>query len=258
MANFAVAASQKTIEKANQIMETYAQDGDKKEDTLLRILEIAESESVKGTHPELLPNLKAVDKTITVLIQQINGIVSGQDHKIEEINKYLEKALEEKAVAVETANKATQEADTKVKECSEALEKALEQLKQAQDAAKASQALADEKTATNEFLTKQLQDAKEETKAYKKLQADYAELKDSYKEQETNNKILEQKLQDAKESARSNLKEQIKTVKAEMNLEKEQAITAREKELEKQIRSLEIEKAKLEAKLESYTKQEEK
>ena len=32
MANFAVAASQETIEKANKIMEIYAQNGDKKED----------------------------------------------------------------------------------------------------------------------------------------------------------------------------------------------------------------------------------
>ena len=53
MANFAVAASPETIEKANRIMEMYAQDGDKKEDILLRILNLAESESVKGTHPEL-------------------------------------------------------------------------------------------------------------------------------------------------------------------------------------------------------------
>ena len=49
MANFAVAASPETIEKANKIMEIYAQNGDKKEDTLLRILDLAEAESVKGT-----------------------------------------------------------------------------------------------------------------------------------------------------------------------------------------------------------------
>lgn len=60
MANFVVAASPETIEKANKIMEIYAQNGDKKEDTLLRILDLAEAESVKGTHPALEPNLKAI------------------------------------------------------------------------------------------------------------------------------------------------------------------------------------------------------
>ena len=96
MANFAVAASPETIEKANRIMEMYAQDGDKKEDILLRILDLAESESVKGTHPELEGSLRAVDGTIGVLIKQINGIVAGQDSQLSELKKRLEAALEAK------------------------------------------------------------------------------------------------------------------------------------------------------------------
>ena len=70
MANFAVAASPETIEKANKIMEIYAQNGDKKEDTLLRILDLAEAESVKGTHPALEPNLKAIEKTLGSLLNR--------------------------------------------------------------------------------------------------------------------------------------------------------------------------------------------
>ena len=50
MANFAVAASNDTIERANRVMELYAQDGDEKEDILNRIFDLAESESVRGTH----------------------------------------------------------------------------------------------------------------------------------------------------------------------------------------------------------------
>ena len=69
MPTFAVAASLETIERANKVMELYYQEGDKKEDTLIRILDLAESESIKGTHPELEGALKSVDATIGTLIK---------------------------------------------------------------------------------------------------------------------------------------------------------------------------------------------
>ena len=71
MANFAVAAGIDTIERANKVMELYAQEGDKKEDILNRILDLAENEAVRGTHPELEESLRAVDATVTTLIKQI-------------------------------------------------------------------------------------------------------------------------------------------------------------------------------------------
>ena len=124
MANFAVAASNETIEKANKIMELYAKEGDKKEDVLLRILSIAEKESVKGTHPELESSLNAIDGTIATLIKQINGIVAGQDMQIEELKSAVEKALEEKQTAMEQA---------RIKEC-KAEEKILEADRMVKDA----------------------------------------------------------------------------------------------------------------------------
>ena len=91
MANFAVAVSHETIEKANRVMEMYTQEGDKKEDILLRIISIAEKESIRGTHPALEGSLKAVDSTISTLIKQINGIVAGQDGQIQDLKEKLNK-----------------------------------------------------------------------------------------------------------------------------------------------------------------------
>ena len=109
MANFAVAASPETIDKANKVMSTYARDGEKKEDTLLRILNLAEAEYIKGTHPELEESLKSVDATITTLIKQINGIVAGQDNRLAELKKKLDSALDEKKTALETTKAWTEE-----------------------------------------------------------------------------------------------------------------------------------------------------
>ena len=75
MPNFAVACSVEGKEKADSILKTY-QDalGGKQEDALMRIMELANSEFIRGTHPELEKNLRAVDATISTLIKQINQL----------------------------------------------------------------------------------------------------------------------------------------------------------------------------------------
>ena len=75
----------------------------KEEDILNRIFDLAESESVRGTHPELEESLRTVDATIGTLIKQINGVVAGQDTRIEDLKEKLNQAIEEKQAALEQA-----------------------------------------------------------------------------------------------------------------------------------------------------------
>ena len=56
--------------------------GEQQENAILRILDIAESDNIRGTHPELEGPLLAVEATISTLIKQLNGIAVGQDAKI--------------------------------------------------------------------------------------------------------------------------------------------------------------------------------
>ena len=95
--------------------------GEKKEDTLLRILDLAEAESVKGTHPALEPNLKAIEKTLGSLLKQINGIVAGQDIQLAEAKEKLDSAIEEKNSALEQAKKETEEAQLKAQTAEETI-----------------------------------------------------------------------------------------------------------------------------------------
>ena len=83
MGTFGVSAGASTLEFADKVMELYARAGDKKEDTLLRILKAAEAQSLKETHPELKSTLIGIDETIKVLVEQINGIVAGQDAHVD-------------------------------------------------------------------------------------------------------------------------------------------------------------------------------
>lgn len=48
--------------------------GEQQENAILRILDIAESDNIRGTHPELEGPLLAVEATISTLIKQLNGI----------------------------------------------------------------------------------------------------------------------------------------------------------------------------------------
>ena len=62
------------------------------ENTLIKIMNIAERESLKGTHPEL----STVDNTIATLVKQLNGVVSGQDLVLKDYKERLEIALKDK------------------------------------------------------------------------------------------------------------------------------------------------------------------
>lgn len=125
MANFAIAARESTIERANKVLEMYAKDGDgKKEDTLIRILEIAEREYLKGTHPEISDKLEDIDKTISILMQQIGTVVTSQDNQISVLTKDLDAAVTAKNEAVAVAEAAKKEADERIEAAEERLKKA--------------------------------------------------------------------------------------------------------------------------------------
>ena len=225
MANFAVAASPETIEKANKIMEIYAQNGDKKEDTLLRILDLAEAESVKGTHPALEPNLKAIEKTLGSLLKQINGIVAGQDIQLAE------------AKAIRERNDA--------------------------------RAIANEKTASNDLLLKQMSDMKESLSAYKSLQEQYKSLQDNFASLQADLKAKNTELSNQKKefesslnAAQADFERQKETLQIQAALATEQAVIAKERELHKeyqeQLRQADKENAKLSIQIEQLQKHIEK
>ena len=318
MANFAVSASPEAIEFTNKIMDMYAQEGDKKEDTLLRIMNLAEKESVKGTHPELEESLKTVDSTITTLIKQINGIVAGQDSQLTELKKKLDEAIEEKRTALETAKvqadaatARTEAADIAIKQAASdvdlakmqalaeinvakkdaaiAVERANTERDQALRERDDARTIADEKTASNDLLMRQMSAMEADTAAYKDLQVKYGDLQNNYsvlvEKAKDDARTAAEKLKDAqrdiseakKETERiqsmlttynkdkddllsenKDLKNRIialeqEAVKAavEAELVTEKAIITKEREMQAKIREADKENAKLQAILET-------
>lgn len=260
MANFAVAASQETIEKANKIMEIYAQNGDKKEDTLLRILDLAEAESVKGTHPALEPNLKAIEKTIGTLIKQINGIVAGQDTQLAEAKEKLDTALEEKKAGIRAGKKETEEAANKnsdrrrnykqpkidittaastaqaeiaaIKQQAKIdIEAANHKCEQAIRERDDARTIANEKNASNDLLLEQMSDMKQDLAAYKSLQEQYKSLQDSFAFLQADLKAKDTELSNQKKesetslnAAYSDFERQKETLQVQAALATEQAV----------------------------------
>lgn len=209
MANFAVAASMETIERANKVMEMYARTGDKKEDILIRILELAESESIKGTHPELESSLKSVDGTIGVLIKQINGIVAGQDSQMAELKGKLDAAIEEKRNALEQAKKKSEEAQLRAETAEQTIRQASADIEEARAKAQTlvqvaekeaatvvekanlerdqairerddARTIAAEKTSSNDLLMRQMATMEQDVTAYKCLQETHKQLLEAY------------------------------------------------------------------------------
>lgn len=256
MANFAVAASNDTIDRANKIMELYARPGDKKEDILIRILNIAASESVKGTHPDLEPHLRDIDTTITTLIKQINGIVAGQDHKIDQLNEELNSAFEEKQSAIESANRLIDEARSKSAAADIAMKQAADDIEAAHSKAQSdieaieaekntaiekfcserdqairerddARTIAAEKTASNELFAQQIRELKDKLIEFKDLQKSYQSLENTY----------------------TTLQKKFDTAQLQSELDKERAVMAKERELreefQQQLREADKENATL-------------
>lgn len=268
MANFAVAASAETIELATKIMELYAREGEKKEDTLLRILKVAENEAVKGTHPELEGSLNAANATIATLIKQINGIVAGQDAQILELKKRLDEALEEKRNALENAkvqtdvalemqeeakasitqatidcelarNEAQEKIEAIQKDTAMQVEKANMERDQAIRERDDARTIAMEKVENNDLLMRQLNTLEKTIKEYKEQQEINAKTQEKLTKE---NNELKEEINDLKREA----------VKAalETELAIEKAAYAKEREMQAQLREADKENAKLSAMIE--------
>ena len=106
-----------TQERLQKLIDQYRNEADQRRDqqenALIRILDIVESESTRGTHPALEPSLISIDSTISTLIKQVNGIVSGQDSEIEELKKRLDGAILERQAMADSVKSALQEIEVK-------------------------------------------------------------------------------------------------------------------------------------------------
>ena len=211
MPNFAVACTPEGKEKADGVLRKFQDSiGGKQEDALLRIMDLADSEHVRGTHPEMEESLRSVDATVTTLIKQINGIVAGQDATILQLRKRIDEAVSEKNAAVAEAEAKVAEANKAIEEANQAAEKAVvegaaaarsmrENIDRAQNEAQAAidkaeaaasraeqerddaRVIADEKTKSNDMLLGQLQAAQEGLDAYKTLQEEHRKLQEEYR-----------------------------------------------------------------------------
>lgn len=204
-----------TQERMQKVLESYKNSADdrrdQQENALIRILEIAENEVVRCTHPELEKSLLSVEETISTLIKQINGIATGQDGRIAALQENLNATIEEKQETQEKAQKAISAAQAKMQEASEIIKKAEEDSKVAQADAKAqidamqqateakvqrmqndleqanrerddARALAEEKSSSNNLLLKQMASMEADVTAYKELLEDHKKLQANHSE----------------------------------------------------------------------------
>ena len=241
MATFAVACSDEALETANRIMAMYTRDDEKKESTLLRIMNLAESESTKGTHPELEGALTGVESTIVTLIKQVNGIVAGQDSQIEDMKRKLDAAIAEKREALDAAKEQTKAAQEKMADADAAVRKAEEDIALAKEQAAMeverarnecdqaarerddAKTIASEKSASNDLLMRQMADMESDREAYKALQEVHGRLMEEYasfrETSKDNARETAEKLKDAVREAAEKQKESEKIQSALSSLQ---------------------------------------
>ena len=232
--------------------------GEQQENAILRILDIAESDNIRGTHPELEGPLLAVEATISTLIKQLNGIAVGQDAKISRLQEALNAAITEKEQAIakaqidmDRAQQNTDLANRLQKEAMDTMNKAeedaaaqIEAIKKETTAQKVmsekehacrerddARTIANEKTASNDLLLKKMTGMEADLEKYKDLQEQYKELQDKF----------------------SALQSQLNESKLRAEIDKERAVMDKEREMQERIREADRENAKLQAKIEQLS-----
>lgn len=262
---FGLKLSIETQEAFKDVLEKFKHENDPKgkeqEEALRRIIELAGSEAVRVMHPDLAPALSIIEQTLSTLVHQINGVVSAQDTRISSIAAKMEQTAAERDQALIQSKQIADRAAETEKIANEHVTKAFTARDEAEAKAQAeiatakkemiykveiataerdraiqerddARSIATETKAQNAILTQQLTSLKDLGAQYTELQQKYAELEKTY-----NNTLSE-----IKETA---IRQEYEVEKATMTLEKN--IRA---EYEKQIRTYEIEIAKLQAKLE--------
>jgi len=233
--------------------------GEQQENAILRILDIAESDNIRGTHPELEGPLLAVEATISTLIKQLNGIAVGQDAKISRLQEALNAAITEKEQAIakaqidmdraqqntdlanrlqkeamDTMNKAEEDAAAQIeaikKETTAQIEKVMSEKEHACRERDDARTIANEKTASNDLL-KKMTGMEADLEKYKDLQEQYKELQDKF----------------------SALQSQLNESKLRAEIDKERAVMDKEREMQERIREADRENAKLQAKIEQLS-----
>ena len=233
--------------------------GEQQENAILRILDIAESDNIRGTHPELEGPLLAVEATISTLIKQLNGIAVGQDAKISRLQEALNAAITEKEQAIakaqidmdraqqntdlanrlqkeamDTMNKAEEAAaqiEAIKKETTAQIEKVMSEKEHACRERDDARTIANEKTASNDLLLKKMTGMEADLEKYKDLQEQYKELQDKF----------------------SALQSQLNESKLRAEIDKERAVMDKEREMQERIREADRENAKLQAKIEQLS-----
>ena len=177
MPTFGIDVSESTKKKANEVLDKYKRPEDRgKEAALLRIMEFAESEIVKGTHPALEPALISVEGPISTLIKQINGIVSGMDSRFDELEMSYNTALRERDQANQQFMQMKKDLAETKKKAEEEVKIANASMKMAQEESKSAKALANEKSENNYLLLRQMKDMEAKANKYDALMAEIKQL----------------------------------------------------------------------------------
>ncbi len=270
MSTFAVNASDETIAKLSGIMDIFAQEGEKKADTLQRIFAIASKHVDGETMQAGGVDVAALDASLENIRAMFVAAVSGREQIVENCNARIAEIRDRKdrleadlQAKITAAEEARAQAEKKEKAAAQAEAQALKEAEAAKKAAETNAALAAEKDRTILTLTKK-QDA----------DAPIASLTAQIKAQKENyeriiadeKKASERALNDARKDAETQVRElqaqmdrAVSDVQKDAALAQEKAVADAVREIrdkaQEDLRTADRENARLQAKVELLTEQ---
>lgn len=280
MANFAVAASEETINKGNELLEKLAQPGERKADTLNRIFDIVSNEIDGRAMKQGGIDIQALDASLanirTMFLASVSGkeqIVTEKDAKIAEIKAMKDQMEADLRIQLAAAKTEKEQAEKVSETAAKAAAQAVKDAESAKEQAETATQLVVEKDKTINTLADKLAIAEEKATGYNDLKAEKEKLQEKCKDLERQLEAEKQTVDQALQSAEKEAEHRIDVLKAEYERKLsdaardlqdakkdaayalEKAVLDKEREVEKrlndQLRQADRENARLQAKIET-------
>ena len=248
MPTFGVDCTEAGKARAMEVLEKYRLPEDKgKEAALIRIMEFADSEAIRGQHPQFEPLLRKADETITVLIKQINGIVAGITNEVSELKTQINTAYADRDKETLRAYQLESISAEKEKRYTDEIESLKKEIKNYQKEAENAKTLAEETSKHNSVLLSQISEMKDRIVKAEEIESQNQILKRVNADIEKN--LLTANIQLQQEQIISENKEKAYT-EIKTRLEKEiQECKAEYKEMQKEFEKYKDESKKAESSL---------
>lgn len=165
---FSIRLREADKQHATTVMEAIKRSPDEPQsESFMRIIEFAEANQFKASHPDLEPQLSACEDVIKTLIKTINGVVAAQDLKVSNLKDVIDQLILDCEDSKDRAEAIEEEAQLRLQELEEEAAACKKRAVEAEKRAETAERLADERGRSFDLFERQIESLTQQVESLK-------------------------------------------------------------------------------------------